>query len=191
MRCGTTWFPANTLILFHRDKIFYLFKINNSFGIVLMLPTCVRRHQIFPKWRLKWMWRHEQGKITEKNRGKIWRLMLPYEFSTSYIRYFNHCHNFRKESCLLKTVFYTVYLEIFNVQVIDFLCILHCFLSQGIYCNRIRWVTMTEEPSTLLIATKLFPILVNEQYIYLLEESTKPIPYDEHMHTVRRGRPCT
>lgn len=43
---------------------------------------------------------------------------------------------------------------------------------------------MTEEPSTLLIATKLFPILINEQYIYLLEESTKPIPYDEHMHTV-------
>lgn len=31
---------------------------------------------------------------------------------------------------------------------------------------------MTEKSPTFLIATKLFPILVNEQYIYILEEST-------------------
>lgn len=73
------------------------------------------------------MWRHEQGKITVKNRGKIWGQMLPYEFSTSYIQFFNLEQISKRISLAENGIFYTVYLKIFNAQVIDFLCILHCF----------------------------------------------------------------
>lgn len=68
-----------------RWDFFTYLKLTIAFSIVLILPTCVRRHQIFPKWRLKWMWRHEQGKITEKYRGKTMLLKEVYiQRNTNY-----------------------------------------------------------------------------------------------------------
>lgn len=42
---------------------------------------------------------------------------------------------------------------------------------------------MAEKSPTFLIATTLFPILVNEQYIYIYKNPHNPY-HDEHMYTV-------
>lgn len=46
---------------------------------------------------------------------------------------------------------------------------------------------MIEEFFIFLIVIKLFLILVNEKYIYFLEEFIKFILYDEYMYIVCRG----